>query len=247
MTTRRAQGRPIRGNDDVGRHKLLEGARAFIRARPGFNISRQELAKAAGVTPALVSYYFPDKVTLLEAAITPVLEEHIGRLRSILSSDRDHSAKLAEVVDVFLTFSRSENGILDVYLAYMNEFHDPRLVQSIMVAFGELTSFFQRGSQARIWKDVDPMFLLFATWGICKIVAESPALPVRLFAAEVPEDEIRRKQTTLVLDLIVNGIRGIAPTEAPLNNGRAFEPAGSSGFTAPTQIAGGESFGLVDA
>ncbi len=68
---KRAQGRPARGENEVGSHKIVEGMRNALRTTKTVNVTRKDIASFAGVTPALVTYYFPERNGLIEAATFP--------------------------------------------------------------------------------------------------------------------------------------------------------------------------------
>jgi AcrR family transcriptional regulator len=80
----RRPGRPV-GGDAAVREKLLSHARELF-LRHGFgNVSTRRIATAAGVTPAMIHYYFGDKPGLykamIETAVQPLIEDvqRLGR------------------------------------------------------------------------------------------------------------------------------------------------------------------------
>lgn len=78
---KRAPGRPAAGGADP-RDALLDAAKHAF-ARRGFAGARvREIARDAGVTPALASYYFGDKAGLLDA----VIEQRVAPLAAALGA-----------------------------------------------------------------------------------------------------------------------------------------------------------------
>jgi len=75
--TARGPGRPA-GGDAAVRAALLQHARALFLKHGFAEVSTRRLAAAAGSTPAMIHYYFGDKLGLyramLEEAMTPLLE-----------------------------------------------------------------------------------------------------------------------------------------------------------------------------
>lgn len=207
QSVKRTQGRPVRGSGDVGREKLLEGARAFFRSKLTLDISRQEIAKSAGVTAALVSYYFPDKNSLIAAATKPILEGYINEVTSIVGSGEDHVHRLRRLVALFIRFSAKDAGILNVFLDHISTIQDEQHNSLLLAALGQLTGFFQDGAKAGAWRAIDPTFIMFALWGMCKMVAEAPVLPIRMFSDETSPDRVLLKQADYVVELLINGIR----------------------------------------
>ena len=80
----RRVGRPRAGEgaEDL-RRRLVEVARGLF-ARRGFGeVGIREIARAAGVTPGMISYYFGDKQGLYEAMLASVFEDLIARVRDL--------------------------------------------------------------------------------------------------------------------------------------------------------------------
>ena len=186
---------------------MLEGARAFFRSKLTLDISRQEIAKSAGVTAALVSYYFPDKNSLIAAATKPILEGYIDEVTSIIASDDDHVQRLKSLVALFIRFSAKDAGILDVFLDHISIIPDEQHNSLLLAALGQLTGFFHDGAKAGAWREIDPTFTLFALWGMCKMVAEAPVLPIRMFSDEISPESVLLKQADHVVELLINGIQ----------------------------------------
>ena len=91
MSTRdrdRSPGRPQASESDglEARDTLIEtAARRF--AEQGFDgTSLRQVAEGAGVTPAMVAYYFRDKSGLLEAVVRQGLERLIGVVRAAVDA-----------------------------------------------------------------------------------------------------------------------------------------------------------------
>lgn len=84
---RRGRGRPSPQQDstDVAA-SLLEAARGLFAER-GFNeVSTREIARAAGVNPAMIHYYFGDKEGLYKAMLERVFERlfsELGKLATV--------------------------------------------------------------------------------------------------------------------------------------------------------------------
>src|SRR6516162_2302080 len=67
--TKRKQGRPQKDMPAVGRETLIAATRKLMKAMPPAQITRLDIAHAAGVDPALIRYYFGDKSKLIVAAV----------------------------------------------------------------------------------------------------------------------------------------------------------------------------------
>src|SRR6476620_7621008 len=67
--TKRKQGRPQKDTPAVGRETLIAATRKLMKVMPPAQITRLDIARAAGVDPALIRYYFGDKSKLIVAAV----------------------------------------------------------------------------------------------------------------------------------------------------------------------------------
>ena len=67
--TRRKQGRPQKDRPAVGRDTLIAATRNLMKTTPPAQITRLDIARAAGVDPALIRYYFGNKSALVVAAV----------------------------------------------------------------------------------------------------------------------------------------------------------------------------------
>lgn len=94
-TTRRRVGRP-RGDSPDLRERLIDAAIAqFTRAGIGAT-SLRAVAQAAGVTPAMLHYYFGDKKQMTMAVVSERLLPATAPLRARIEAAGDDPAELAE-------------------------------------------------------------------------------------------------------------------------------------------------------
>lgn len=93
---KRGQGRPVSGENDVGRERLLIATEKLLRTLPPARVTISRIAQEANADPALVRYYFGNRAALLVAVVdrvtahpqratnlkgtpTEALAEHIAR------------------------------------------------------------------------------------------------------------------------------------------------------------------------
>lgn len=192
---KRTQGRPSRGVGDVGRERLVEAARAVLRRHVSAGLSRKAVADVAGVTPALVSYYFPDPGSLVVAATRPLISERISQLLSIIDDDASWHARLGRVAAFLVGLNEADATLIDRLIeACRTQALDPMLRR----AYDGLRGFYIEGGNAGAWRSLDPDLFLFALWGMCKAVAEVKRPGV--------EEDIGSRGI-MVADLVLNGLR----------------------------------------
>lgn len=172
--TKRMQGRPPRNSGMNGRDKLVEATRIYLQSNRKLSLTRTEIAQGCGVTPALISYYFKDKRSLLDAVTKPLLRAYKTRLATISSSPASASAKMFEVIrllidlnikDAFLVEHVSRPDSYDVLDA-----DDRAAVESFRTAIADLAhDLVRRGD----WRDADPRLIEIALWGLCRAFGET--------------------------------------------------------------------------
>lgn len=96
---RRPPGRPPAGAADL-RESLLDAARRLFLAKGFGDVGTRELAREAGVSAAMIPYYFGDKQGLYDALIEDAIGKVLTRLQSLAASP---DAARQEPVDAFLS------------------------------------------------------------------------------------------------------------------------------------------------
>lgn len=168
MHDRRPQGRPSRGQAEVGRDKILEALRGLLRSTQFFDLSRKVVAASAGVTPALVSYYFPRKEQLLEDAVTPIIAKYHEEIKSILGAQMTRHQKRTGVIRILMRMYRCDGRLFDVYRDFVERRRcSEKPLGSIMSAFAELFIYSETQED-----QLDVAIVYGAIWGMCRFAAQ---------------------------------------------------------------------------
>lgn len=69
---KRGQGRPVSGENDVGRERLLIATEKLLRTMPPARVTISLIAREANADPALIRYYFGNRAALLVAVVDRV-------------------------------------------------------------------------------------------------------------------------------------------------------------------------------
>ena len=109
MAARRGQGqvrrvgRPAQGEspEDV-RCRLVAVARDLFAKRGFGAVGIREIARAADVTPGMISYYFGDKLGLYEAMLASVFEEMLARVRELTALPSEGTGALAALIRLYI-------------------------------------------------------------------------------------------------------------------------------------------------
>jgi AcrR family transcriptional regulator len=183
---KRTQGRPPRSSGINGRDKLIEATRLYLQSNRKMSLTRTEIAHGCGVTPALISYYFKDKKSLLDAVTKPLVKIYRQQLGLALAVDGSAEDKMRRVIRLLLELNRENAFLVDYTLrdiasqqidaedrAVIDVFHD-----AIAGLSGELVAL-------GVWHSTDPMMTEVALWGMCRAFGEM----MRVSAAGHPEPE----------------------------------------------------------
>ncbi|RPI58702.1 MAG: TetR/AcrR family transcriptional regulator, partial [Lysobacterales bacterium] len=201
----RRPGRP-RADDTNQRERLLDAAVACFAADGVAATSLRGIALKAGVTPALVNYYFGSKQQLLDAfideRIAPVVQELRERL---LAAGNDPRALLAAFVrgihDVVARFPwwpalwvrevLNEKGVLrDV----IPKIIAPQLTHLLAQALVDAQ---ERGALSR---DLDPRLLVISLVGLTMFPLAAEHIWRRVFPAGDIDREVLARHTLALLD-----------------------------------------------
>jgi TetR/AcrR family transcriptional regulator len=99
--TRRQPGRPAAEHATEVRDALLEAAGQLFAEHGASGVSLRRVAEAAGVTPAMVHYYFGGKDGLSEALLDRVLARLLERVRGVVAAGGALPDLIAVLVDSF--------------------------------------------------------------------------------------------------------------------------------------------------
>ena len=189
-----------------------------MKIRPKIDMERREIAAIAGVTPALVSYYFPDKWDLFREAAQPVVDEYTAEVRNILRSDDTFACKLRRLIRLFITFNFEQGYILDYYMEYRPESGKQNDLTQITKLYMELIGFIRDLQAEGMIRDGNPDFIHSTLWVQCKYAAQQ-------MRGTVPADTdgTRQKldaQADMIHDLFLNGVAATSRHQSPDGQGR---------------------------
>lgn len=207
---RRRAGRPSGGERDLRTH-LLDKAVAVFSRRGIAATSLRAIAAAAGVTPAMLHYYFGDKDALVQALIGERLLPAVGPLRASLASmGEDPAALIAGFVHgvgqviaqnpwlpaLWVREVLCEGGALREVLFTQAI---PQLPQMLIKRFATAQ---KRGVLNR---SLDPRLLMVSLVGLTLFPAAGAPIWRRLFVADDLDAQALSRHTIALLE------QGIAP------------------------------------
>lgn len=207
----RKPGRP-RAEQVSHRERLLDAAVACFAADGVAATSLRMIALKAGVTPALVNYYFGSKEQLLDAFIAERLSPVVAVLRDrLLAAGDDPRAVLAAFVGgihdvvaahpwwpaLWVREVVSENGVLrDVF----HKIIAPQVTQLLARTLGEAQ---KRGALSA---DLDPRLLVVSLVGLTMFPLAAEHIWRRVFPAGDIDRGVLLRHTLALLDHGLGGV-----------------------------------------
>lgn len=218
MSEKRAQGRPCRGDSQVGRDRIIQALQSLLRSGRYRDLSRKTLAEYTGVTPALISYYFPRKEYLLEEAIRPVLQTYIKELERIASGAGDRDEKLKYMIQLMLSLYEHDGKIIDIYYDIL-QYEGGRIGNEVDRMTDILTDFLAGYSEEHVSRHLSGAALQGMIWGTCKFSAMIPPLPVqpisRYSTPELrPSTQEKSEIAETIFRFLTSGLGGARPSMA---------------------------------
>lgn len=203
--SRRAVGRP-RGDKGRLRERLIDAAIAQFTLRGIGATSLSSIAQAAGVTPAMLHYYFGDKQQMTMAMLEERLLPAITPLRERIEAAGDDPSDIAEAF---------VSGVTDVVSA--NPWLPPLWVREVLCEGGRLRdAMFQRAipqlpqllaqrfaaakSRDRLSADLDPRLMVVSLVGLTLFPAAGAPVWRGMFDAKDLDMEALRKHALALLD-----------------------------------------------
>jgi AcrR family transcriptional regulator len=212
MIERRPRGRPARGADEVGRGKIIESLRAMMRDNAFKDYSRKNLAMYSGVTPALITYYFPNWQALVEEATEPVIAGYFHELRSVVKSDEGPMERLRKIIRLLIGCHLRDGEILRAYID-LKRLDDTRgSLDYVDLMFKELAGFIDILIGGDLSRPSDAEVLQCAIWGMCEFVTRGNLEAARASSDTGNEASPELDVSLRLFDLITHGLRYWIPT-----------------------------------
>ncbi len=203
---KRGKGRPVSGENDVGRERLLAATERLLRIMPPARVTISRVAQEADVDPALVRYYFTNRASLLVAVVDRVtahpqraapptaepaaaLADHIARtVQLVRRAPFLHRLIVEELAQEGTDASRARvrDMNLDLIAFY----------RSLLTSDG-----------GRELIDVDPMFLWVAILGASDFFSSAESLMRELLPPGSDLQQVSTQFEGFLARLVLDGVR----------------------------------------
>jgi len=199
----RRPGRPPAGADMRGR--ALDAALDCFSARGIASTPLAAIAKASGVTPALLHYYFGDKDKLVDAVIAERLMPVVAEMRAALTRGAGDS------VDLAANFVNTAYELIGRHawfpqLWVREVLCEGGALRDLIVRIGpqiplQMEQHFRKAQRrGGLSKDLDPRLLVVSLVGLTLFAAAGAPIWRRIFNADDVDLEALRRHTLALLD-----------------------------------------------
>ena len=207
---KRGQGRPQKSDAEATRARLIDAARALMHVAKPAKITRFDIARQAGVDPALVRYYFGNKAAVFAEVIRVVTEE--------LRAKRDALPKTGPVIDrlraylqVWLevfTDNPHFHELVVEQVFYADESGAPKMLKKFVErAYPELERLVAEGVANRELRAAEPRFVYLAIIALTEFFATASPLVDALFGKRGGASKLRSEYGAFAAGLLIDGLR----------------------------------------
>lgn len=203
---KRSKGRPVTGDNDVGRDRILAAAEALLKTLPPARVTMSRIAEEAGVDPALVRYYFGDRTRLLMAVANRVTvnTSHAG------ARTLEPQAALIEHIRRTLALVRSAPFMHRLMVEELNASGTEETRGRTRDMNADLVEFYRELLDAdggQTLRPVDPLFLHLIILGASDFFVSADPVIAPLLPADTDKDDLTARFNTFLVDILLNGLK----------------------------------------
>jgi AcrR family transcriptional regulator len=207
---KRAQGRPQKQDPGITREGLIAITRDLLQTTPPAALTRAAIARAAGVDPGLIRYYFGDTAALLAATTEAAARELRQRQRALTAQGRSPEESLRDRIRVLVETLHEAPYLHRLLLEQIvyGRSDAVRGVREELVhgALREWEAMLAQGIAEGRMRRVDVRHLLLAVIGMCSFPMTERPLFQELTGAPLTK-EAARAYAESVASFVLDGLR----------------------------------------
>lgn len=207
---KRGQGRPTQADPEITKALIVEATRELLRHKKPARITREAVARAAGVDPGLVRYYFGNTSNLFTHVIRKIGSDLHARLDALppATSALDQLSDQARVwLQVFLEDPHFHDLVVDRVFHGEDRTAIEMLERFVERAYPRIDRLVSAGTRRGELRKVDPRFVYLAFIGLCEFFATAGPLVERLFRDKAAAARFAPAYGRFVADLLADGLR----------------------------------------
>ena len=200
-------------NREESRTRLLRTAGELMAERGTIEISLSEIAQRSGLNAALVKYYFGNKQGLMFALVSDVLGMALEQMRGLVGMDLDPVEKLKlhikAIINIYFRYPYI-NRLIHVMLE--DPIYGQQVATTVSKPLADTQAELLEGSIASgRFKPIDPMLFYFVVLGACDQLFFGQHILRVAFGIDGIDDDLRRRYTATLLDIVLHGLLIDAP------------------------------------
>lgn len=208
----RTIGRPSTDSATVGRDALIDATCELLKHMPPRKMTRAEIARASGVDPSLIRYYFKNVHKLLIEAAKQFNTMYLRRVELLYRKTGDSPearlrVRIGALVDMIADYPYYQRLIVEEIL----ESDDPeaKVLLEHMTSGGieGYAAIVEDGIAAGIFRRVDPKLLFTSIVGLADFLITAHALVNLPKRKTRLTHEFRETYTDFIYDLVRNSLR----------------------------------------
>lgn len=203
---KRGAGRPVSGENDVGRERLLDITEKLLRTLPPARITLSRIAQEADVDPALVRYYFGNRTALFVAVVDRVTVHAAHRVKRI----DEPTAALADHIGKTVQFVRSANFMHRLMIDELAQAGTEESRARIRAMNLDLVEFYREVLRIDGGSELvatDPLLLHLAVLGASDFFSSAEPLIRELVPAGTDMEKLSGDFQKFLVSLVLDGLR----------------------------------------
>jgi AcrR family transcriptional regulator len=207
---RRGQGRPMQADPEITKALIVAATRELLRHKKPARITREAVARAAGVDPGLVRYYFGNTNSLFTHVIRKIGDDLHARLDA-LAPDTGALDQLRDQAKVWLQVFMEDPHFHDLVVDRVFHSEDRTALEMldrfVERAYPRVDRLVSTGIRRGELRKVDPRFVYLAFIGLCEFFATAGPLVERLFGDKGAAARFAPAYGRFVADLLADGLK----------------------------------------
>lgn len=204
---RRSRGRPRAKEGTVGREAIVASARKLLDQSPPHQATISSIARAAGVDPALVRYYFSSREELLLAVIEEILSTwKFNRPPQSAAPVARLTAVIRDYADFALDVRSMQRLMVDE-CANAKSAEVRRRVRELNTGVLSRWALLLHAERSTGTLSTDPLFMHVAVIGMCEFFAAAQAMIRPLVPEGMSAKELAERYKDFIVRLVLDGIR----------------------------------------
>ena len=203
---KRGQGRPVSGENDVGRERLLVATEKLLRIMPPARVTISRVAQEANADPALIRYYFGNRAALLVAVVDRVTAHPQRNLQQIDNPTvalADHIVRTVQLVRRAPFMHRLINDELE----QAGTEESRARVRSMNLDLVDYFRALLKADGGRELVDADPLFLYVSILGASDFFSSAEPLIRELLPEGTDMEKLTECFQQFLAKLVLDGLR----------------------------------------